>query len=262
VRARVFLDRAVETAGFNEPSQDYVAVRHDATRLCFAVTDGVSTSFMGEIAAQVLAVGLVDFLYAIPPDTQEDAFSSAVLEHVGTLAKSTQDKIATWPIPSSVTGILRETLEEKRLYGSEAMFVCGSVDFGGRQQLARFAWLGDASMRLILRSGERHDLSGLSADRWSTRLGARGNLGCKTLSTKEIRRIIAYSDGMIPALDSILTLPDSKLGPALAALAHRADNDDTALVDIGLGWRAMPGKQNSALWMLVPATLRGRNEEV
>src|SRR5258707_4523332 len=59
---RILLDRSNESAQAGEPTQDYLAVRCDPRRLSFAVTDGVGSSFLGDVAAQILAVHLADWL--------------------------------------------------------------------------------------------------------------------------------------------------------------------------------------------------------
>src|SRR4051794_16290180 len=52
---RLLLDRSYESAQAQEPTQDYLVVRCDPRRLTFAVTDGVGSSFLGDVAAQILA---------------------------------------------------------------------------------------------------------------------------------------------------------------------------------------------------------------
>src|SRR6185369_16746645 len=67
---RVLLDRSFESAQAGEPTQDYLAVRRDPRRLTFAVTDGVGSSFLGDVAAQILAAHLTDWL--APPRPAAD----------------------------------------------------------------------------------------------------------------------------------------------------------------------------------------------
>src|SRR6185369_15789209 len=68
-QARVRLDRSHESAQAGEPTQDYLAVRCDPRRLSFAVTDGVGSSFLGDVAAQILAAHLTDWLAPRPRGT-------------------------------------------------------------------------------------------------------------------------------------------------------------------------------------------------
>jgi len=258
--ARVFLDRACETAGFGEPTQDYLVLRHDATRVCFAVTDGVSASFMGEIAAQALAVGLVEWLGESSSALDEEEFRAALLRQLDVLAEATREKVAAFPVPESVSGLMLEVLEEKRGYGSEAMFVCGSVDIGQQRRLARFAWLGDAHLRLTGRDGHTDHLTGATAERWSTRLGARGTVGHKFCLADQVSRVIAYSDGLLPEVDSVVALPDTRLKDRLSALARTADSDDIALIDLAFARGAMPGKGFPPLRDMIAGLFRRRAE--
>src|SRR5215470_11483828 len=92
---RVLLDRSFESAQASEPTQDYLAVRCDPRRLTFAVTDGVGSSFLGDVAAQILAAHLTDWL-APPRRDQLDAPLEAFLHR---LAREVVDRVATWPLP-------------------------------------------------------------------------------------------------------------------------------------------------------------------
>ena len=60
--ARMLLDRAFGSAAPDEPSQDFLVVEHAPSQLCFAITDGVGSSFFGDLAAAFLARRTVDWL--------------------------------------------------------------------------------------------------------------------------------------------------------------------------------------------------------
>src|SRR5215831_7741423 len=77
VDMRVLLDRSYESARANEPTQDYLAVRCDPRRLTFAVTDGVGSSFLGDVAAQILAAHVAEWL-APQPSTDSERLASAL----------------------------------------------------------------------------------------------------------------------------------------------------------------------------------------
>src|SRR5215475_14687811 len=102
---RVLLDRSFESAQAGEPTQDYLAVRCDPRRLTFAVTDGVGSSFLGDVAAQILAAHLTDWL--APPrgrDQLDGALAGALEVFLRELSREVVDRVATWPLPESVTG--------------------------------------------------------------------------------------------------------------------------------------------------------------
>jgi hypothetical protein len=239
-RLRVLLDRSQDSAVVGEPTQDFLVVDSNPRRLCFAVTDGVGGSFMGDLAAQMLAHGLVDWLMALPLPETEAALRTALDGFLADFRHHADQRVAAWPIPASVTGIVREALEQKRDYGSEAMFVCVGVDYTRWRPRVFAAWLGDTRLRMMLRKGKAEDIEGDTSDRWSSRLGARGTVGCRIWRAGAVRRVIACSDGVLPELESVVRLPDSLLAARLAELSSRPNSDDVALVDVAVRARAMP----------------------
>jgi protein phosphatase 2C-like protein len=240
-QVRVLLDRSRESALAGEPTQDYLAVRVDRSRLSFAVTDGVGSSFLGDVAAQILAAHVAEWL-APQPTTDSDRLASAFTAFLHELSQEMAERVAAWPLPAGVSAIVQTALDQQRAYGSEAMVACGVVDLsGGRAATAAIAWLGDARLRVITRDGRQSDHYGQTSDRWSSRLGPRGAAGCRIWPASEVVRIIACTDGLLPELDSTVELPDDQLRQRLHSLAQRPGNDDMALIDVGLTVKAMPG---------------------
>ena len=196
---RLLLDRSRESAQADEPTQDYLAVRCDPRRLSFAVTDGVGSSFLGDVAAQILAAQLADWLAASDAGPLEVALD----RFLHGLSQEVVEQVARWPLPDSVSGFVRAALDQQRAYGSEAMFACGVVDLtGGRDAIVTVAWLGDTHLRVIMRDGRQYDHSGQTADRWSSRLGPRGAVSSRAWPVAEVARVIACTDGLLPALDA------------------------------------------------------------
>jgi serine/threonine protein phosphatase PrpC len=257
---RVLLDRSHESAQAGEPTQDYLAVRCDPRRLSFAVTDGVGSSFLGDVAAQILAIQLADWLAAGPGG---DQVASALDRYLHQLANEVAERVATWPIAESVPALIRAALDQQRTYGSEAMFVAGTVDLTGRRDATvTVAWLGDARLRVIMRDGQMLDHSGQTTDRWSSRLGPRGAVQTRTWPVADVARVVACTDGLLSELDATVELPDAPLQELLYGLARRPGNDDMALVDIGLAPRAMPpgdAAANPTLWRRLTEDPPGRH---
>jgi hypothetical protein len=235
---RVLLDRSFESAQAGEPTQDYMAIRCDPGRLTFAVTDGVGSSFLGDVAAQILAAHLTDWLAPRPRHTS--AFDRELDADLRALSREVMDRVASWPLPASASGLVRSALDQQRAYGSEAMFACGAVDLTGRDAMVSVAWLGDAHVRVIMRDGRHMHHSGATTDRWSSRLGPRGAVQTRTWPAAEVARVMMCTDGLRPELDAVLELADDQLSARVAALAARPGNDDIALVDVGLVPRALP----------------------
>jgi hypothetical protein len=258
---RVLLDRSFESAQAGEPTQDYLAVRRDPRRLTFAVTDGVGSSFLGDVAAQILAAHLTDWLAPRPRGTgRYDQELDAFLRE---LSREVVDRVANWPLPESVSGLVRSALDQQRAYGSEAMFACGAVDLAGRDAVVTVAWLGDTHVRVILRDGRHIHHSGQTTDRWSSRLGPRGHVRTLAWPVAEVARVLVCTDGLRPELDAALELPDDRLGARLTALARRPGNDDMALIDVGVAPRAMPAGEpvpgETPLWRHLTEEPQGRH---
>jgi hypothetical protein len=234
---RVLLDRSYESAQSGEPTQDYLAIRCEPRRLTFAVTDGVGSSFLGDVAAQILAIHLADRFASAPADE----VGQWLAQDLHALSTEVAERVANWHIPDSVSALMRAALDQQRSYGSEAMFVAGSIDLSGRRDaVATISWLGDTRLRVIMRDGQLFDHSGHTNDRWSTRLGPRGTIYSLSWRVAEVARIIACTDGVIPVLDGVADLPDAQLHDLARQQARRPGNDDMAMVDIGLAPRAMP----------------------
>jgi Protein phosphatase 2C len=258
---RVLLDRSFESAQAGEPTQDYLAVRCDPRRLTFAVTDGVGSSFLGDVAAQILAAHLTDWLAPRPRGTA--AFERDLDAFLRELSREVVDRVANWPLPESLSGLVRSALDQQRAYGSEAMFACGAVDLAGRDAVVTVAWLGDTHVRVIMRDGRHIHHSGQTADRWSSRLGPRGTVHTRAWPAAEVARVLVCTDGLRPELDAALELPDDQLGAKLTALARRPGNDDIALIDVGVAPRAMPAGDpvpgETPLWRRLTEEPQGRH---
>jgi serine/threonine protein phosphatase PrpC len=264
VEVRLLLDRSRESALAGEPTQDYLVVRADPRRLSFAVTDGVGSSFLGDVAAQILAARLADWLASVASSLAGTTFDLALTTFLRGLSRQVQEQVATWALPASLSGLVRAALDQQRAYGSEAMFACGFVDLtGGRDATVTVSWLGDARVRVILRDGRQFDHSGQTADRWSSRLGPRGTPSSRSWPLAQVARVIACTDGLLPELDATVRLPDVELSSRLHTQARRPGNDDMALIDIGLTPRDMPaaeaGDSPSTLWRRLTEEPQGRH---
>src|SRR4051812_21652507 len=259
-QVRVRLDRSQESAQAGEPTQDYLALRCDPRRLSFAVTDGVGSSFLGDVAAQILAAHLTDWL--APPRPAAD-LAAALTTFLRGLSHQVVDQVAAWPLADSVSGLVRAALDQQRAYGSEAMFAGGVVDLaGGRDATITVAWLGDARLRIVFRDGRQITHSGQTTDRWSSRLGPRGTVHTEVWPVAEVARVIACTDGLLPELEATMELADAALDVRLRALADRPGNDDLALIDLGLSPGALPGADAASpptLWRRLTEEPAGRH---
>jgi hypothetical protein len=182
--------------------QDFVLVQAGSDRLVFAVCDGVSQSFFGDLAAHFLGFRLGDFLWRDPGRaTRERTAVAKMAEFLNRLipeASLLVDKTELGPI---VTGMLRESLQERKGYGSEAVFVAGRVDLG-RGRLS--VWqLGNVSINVGPTSDTCPPPGPMPSDanRWSSARGVRGRIRFEHIPLPE--RLLVYTDGALPAADGL-----------------------------------------------------------
>ena len=246
---RYMYDRSSDSKATGEPGQDYLTFCCASDQLVFAVCDGVGGSFLGNLAARFLGDHLIEWLSVYPSLVKTEQLQRDLSRCLRELVGSASHLIENYPLPNDLPPIVREVLEEQRAYGSEAMFVCGRIEWPDRytpRQVA-LAWLGDAELQVCDRSGRWRRFLGTAAERWSTSRGPRGDLQALTGPADDVARIIGYSDGLRSLADDLRLLPDNMLDQALVRLARDPRNDDLSLIDIALDERLMPAEQGEAI---------------
>ncbi len=256
--ARAADAREAETSG-----QDYLTLHVAEGSLAFALCDGVSHSFFGNLAARFLGDSLLSWLDQEATLTGEvnSSLGTALREHLAAIVDEATAVVEQFPLPAAMPALQREALEEARQRGSESTFVCGRIDFPdgsvahGRLLLA---WMGDSVLRLWGPDGEISSMlegAFATAERWSSRSGPVGSsphvFVCPLLveGRLAITRVAAYSDGL-QALDRSADLPDDEtLELLVAALADSPTRDDVSFLDIAL----TPVQQVMPLPVVIPA---------
>ncbi len=245
--------RAAETRAANDVGQDYLAFRHDARTFVFALCDGVSQSFYGDLAARLVGNALVAWLWdQFPPHADTATLRAALSAHLHALVAPATEQTQQLVLPENIPALLRDVLEKKRALGSEAMFIGGRIDLpcaeipGGRLALA---WMGDSRLRLWRDQTERTRELGdafHTAQRWSTRQGLVGgqlNTWVAPLAPNGNRAdtlLMVYSDGLA-ALDAFAASPKSATVQTLIAdAADTPTSDDIAFLEIWLGDMPVP----------------------
>ncbi len=236
--------RSHETQEAAQPGQDYLAVRADAQALVFALCDGVSESFYGEIAAHFLGDQLVAFLWTLANNTgaPTEAQSAGLAEQLPIWASSATPLVEQRQLPDGIPALQREALEQKRALGSQSMFVCGRVDLPSPalpQGRVLLAWMGDSRLRLLSPTGVLRIPPGTfdTAQRWSTRVGplnGQPNVYLAPLveGGERTAGLLVFSDGL-SALDRSDGSPNSlDLAAAIARAAEAANSDDISFLEV------------------------------
>ncbi|MHB8629738.1 MAG: protein phosphatase 2C domain-containing protein [Aggregatilineales bacterium] len=227
--------RSRDTQQANAPGQDFIAYRYDSNRIAFAVCDGVSQSFYGDLAARFLGTRLVEWLWDWTPGGEVDFVTDLNLALSSWTTDATalvQAKVIRADLPE----MQKVALERKRTYGSESMFVAGLID--RRVKNIALCWMGDMRLWLWDSAGESIELPKAlwkTRERWSSRVGPKHSAahGC-ILPLGKIARITAHSDGVGRFADSFGKLAQDQLDPMVAELLEAPANDDVSVLDINL----------------------------
>lgn len=241
--------RAAESRLSGEPGQDYLTVASRADQFLFALCDGVSQSFYGEIAARLLGDSLLTWLEKLPAADHSGAPTPSLTALLQSLIIPATAVIHAHPIPSVAPELLREVLEEKRNLGSQATFACGRIDLPGPglpDGRCLLAWLGDSRIRIWAPSpGREVEVTPLLGDtfhtseRWSSLQGPIGepHLYITPLQQEgrwHLSRLKAYTDGL-SLLDEITSpLSASELQQLIDTAGGEPTSDDIALLELWL----------------------------
>jgi serine/threonine protein phosphatase PrpC len=236
--------RSADSRANDDIGQDYLTFRVGERAFTFALCDGVSQSFYGDLAARLLGEALVNwFSNDLPVTLETSSIRQALTTCLAGLTPRASTLVARQPLPPAIPPLFRDVLEQKRSLGSQSMFVCGGVELSrprfptGRIVLA---WMGDSRLRFWGQPGSREtELGGAftSAERWST---ARGPVGgephvfAAALDPRAVGgfRLLAYSDGL-SALDSHDdSPPDEAVRALLGGDDAAALSDDATFFEI------------------------------
>ncbi|MFX3625539.1 MAG: protein phosphatase 2C domain-containing protein [Ectobacillus sp.] len=231
--------RARETQAENDIGQDYFSFFIENQSIMFAVCDGVSLSFCGDVAARFLGERLVDWLQALRAEREAHMLQESLFQYLQDLTREGTAAVNQHPLPDFVTGLLREVLEEKRKHGSETMYVCGRIDVEGEQVKLVLAYQGDLRIRLFGSGSEQTYLLGdtlHTSERWSSKQGCVG--GKPTVFVRQwhiseaINRVAIYSDGLA-LLDNYIHMPhEAELEQLVQKSQQAPTSDDVCLLDI------------------------------
>lgn len=193
---RVAYSRSTDSRNTNELGQDYLTFVTDGKRFSFALCDGVGQSFYGELAARILGDKLLKWAWNLNFELHDDQIQENLRRDLDALTNEASQMVRGYSIPEHVASMLRNVLDKKRIIGSEAMFICGSIDF--RNDAAGFAWMGDSRLRLW--KGEKELLApftGLfkTSERWSSVKGPIGELHLTSVRLSDFDHLTVYSDG-------------------------------------------------------------------
>jgi len=189
--------RALDTRISGDTGQDYIVIVEDKNRLAFALCDGVSQSFFGDIAAKNLGEDLVHWMFDLDLKLSQDEISQLLHNHLESLAPAATKLVQEFKVPDNLPLMLQKALDQKRIIGSETTFISGCVDIASQSFI--FAWMGDSILRIW--GPDREKTSAFSHsfqknERWSTSKGCVGQTHIFSGPIQELSHFVAYSDGL------------------------------------------------------------------
>jgi len=234
-RVRYAFARSAESRAADEKGQDSLCFQYNDEQVIFALCDGVSMSFMGDIAAAFLSKELVRWLSGLNViELDELSFQQQLIEHLAQLVEPGSEIVNEYQLPDGLPAMFLSVLDEKRSLGSESMFICGVLN----TQLNRLTlgWLGDSRLRLWLETKKQYQQEFQKAlnthDRWSTKRGCLGRPTTFISDFDQIDRVVAYSDGFA-LLDGKMDSPYSNeaLHKLLEVVGKMPNSDDCSFFE-------------------------------
>jgi hypothetical protein len=237
--------RSADTRIAEDVGQDYLIVRDNDSRIAFAVCDGVSQSFQGDLAANILGNALVEWLWQEAKPTSDSSKLQERLTHMlRALSEPATEAVYAAVLPTDLPEMLHEVLEQKRAGGSESTFVAGLLDTDFDWIV--LVWMGDSRIRLWDSRGQITTVLGdtfLTRERWSTKHGPVGKVHIYTTKLVEISRLALYSDGLA-VLDNQLEQPleHTQIDDLIAMAGDLPSSDDIAFLELTLApnWQHIP----------------------
>lgn len=170
--------RSTDTQNSGDIGQDYMVFNQDREKFIFAVCDGVSQSFFGNLAAKFLGDALIHWLSDLPEQLETTPnIRHRAVRFLTDLTPEATEIIQRHPLSQDIPALLRDVLEEKRMIGSETIFVAGRIILPCKaipDGQILLVWMGDSRLRLW--NPEQNALINLGGEfkteqRWSTGRG-------------------------------------------------------------------------------------------
>ena len=238
-----------ESLAGGRPGQDYLVIseRINPPALAFALCDGVSQSFYGNIGSRFLGDALVSWLSHLEGEQDAVVVRQSLKEMLQWATLFGQVQVERQELPTELEYMTREVMELQRTEGTESMFICGRIDepcavfSKGR---AVVAWMGDSRLRLWGTGAPGADQLRATFDtreRWSSRIGLGGAephlivAHLEDATAQTLTRLLMYSDGL-KSIDDKWQEPvtDDLVWKEIDASLADPDSDDISYLEIWL----------------------------
>lgn len=245
----------------NLKSEDYLVANVKTDRALFCLSDGVGSSFYGNLASQVLAETVIHWLghleterllplqSEVTPDILSDfqeELRLAIDKNKGFATRMINRKDVSEGKNYQVALAMEA---QRRDVGTQANFTAGlilpeSEEFP--EGLLLLFWLGNAILRLFSEAEELTAITGWGQDSrqnsevWSSRQGTIGTIHAFFGKTKGLSSLIAYSDGLESVEPQIRPGLNASQLFELVKSAQATKDDDITFLEIKLNRLAEP----------------------
>lgn len=240
IHIRYTCQRKRESVQNSRRSEDYLAFDAEPSHVSFALCDGVSSSFFGNLASQILAEYLVTWLSSeVKPDKTVDVLVQQLNTDLNNNTNFAQSLVEAKKTPWDDHDIYRKAIQEKRKRGTESNFVCGYMQSASpsypKGRVLLF-WLGDAKLRVYQDyrnvSNDFQIKSGVDGEYWSSARGVLGPIYHCEADLNQIDTVIAHSDGLDPnAVRLRPQISDAQLQQYIESAQDYKD-DDVSYIEI------------------------------
>jgi len=244
---RYLYTRSSDSRQWDAAGQDFLIFRRYQNHFSFALCDGVSQSFMGDLAARSLGYALIQWLDQITLSQPLESVANELTVFLTDLAHETHPSIQNFTLPSELPPMLIDALEAKREKGSESVFICGMLALPSTlipYGCLLLAWMGDSRFRFWGANHERTSELGDSfhtEQRWSSKKGpvnGEPHIFMTPLENdkheRTVLRCLTYSDGLASLDDIEEPLSSLLLSHTIHQGLNSAQSDDMSYLEIWL----------------------------
>ncbi|WP_138755911.1 hypothetical protein [Paenibacillus sinopodophylli] len=199
--------RSAEAIASGDVGQDYVTLAEEQNHIAFALCDGISMSYFGDLAARFLGDRLRDWISTLNQGSLNARdLSNQLHGHLREWADKADSQLKDHQIPDGVKGMLRDVLLAKKKLGSATVYACGRIDMPSvafPQGRIILAWQGDTRIRMWADQQEQKGYFGdrfHTREQWNTVNGPVGGMPHiymnHLLHGDNEGRLLIYSDGL------------------------------------------------------------------
>ncbi|MFO0607470.1 MAG: hypothetical protein U0324_30170 [Polyangiales bacterium] len=222
----------------NYAGQDWCALGVEQGRCVGVVTDGVSQSFMGDIAAQRAGAALWGRLLAHRQPLTVDE----VRGWFDDFSKAIHPEVEGYALAPNLPEMLKTSLEGKRQqHGSQTVLAAFTLDLEART--GQVLLIGDVHVVVHHEGGRREPIVADPRARWSSLKGLRGEPRLVPLT--DVAGILLFSDGLEASFGDDMGRAFDQQGFLRTAEAS-AERDDVSLIAVSCaGFAELPDVDNT-----------------